>query len=298
MAEKNNAKVCEAKELYFPVWIDKNPDETNSEYDYRVRGEIEGSEWSLNYCSSKYELIPCSEIFPNIEKVLTENKIGYDVTYRQLNHVRFYADYLLTDKDLGYRLTGTNDTIQPMLRVQHSYNGMTKYRINFGYFRLVCTNGLVVPVEEMKEYCLSIVGKHTTEIVKSFDKLDKMLNTFIGNKDQIVAAITGKYEILGGVWVENPIERLKEVLGATKISMVENSKFNTLEDIMGRIRKESDSLTLGYNGRVNDWLIYNGINQYLNDDSRYASAPETRIDKDGNVLEYMLKTVPKELVLS
>jgi len=40
---------------------------------------------------------------------------------------------------------------------------------------------------------------------------------------------------------------------------------------------------------VNDWLIYNGINQYINDDSRNIASPEKRRETDSKVLEYMLE---------
>jgi hypothetical protein len=46
---------------------------------------------------------------------------------------------------------------------------------------------------------------------------------------------------------------------------------------------------LGYNGRVNDWLIYNGINQYLNDNNRNIAVPEKRMETDSEVFQYMLQ---------
>lgn len=290
MSLKNNAKVCSPEELYFPVEMRDEPMDSNSEYSKLIVGVIDGREKKLNQCSPIYELIPNEDIFPSIESVLDNNDIEYTVEYRQIADVRFYADYVLTDKDLAYTMKGTNDKIQPMLRVQHSYNGMTKYKIIFGYFRLVCSNGMVVAVEEMKDYNLVINGKHTAQIIESFSKLDVMLNHFAQNKEVIGLAITGKYEKLGGSWVAKPEDRLKEILNVAKISAVENNKFNTVNDIMSRIMVEANNDTLGYDGKVNDFLIYNGINQYINDDSRYATAPETRIDKDSKVFEFMLET--------
>ena len=71
--------------------------------------------------------------------------------------------------------------------------------------------------------------------------------------------------------------------------MVDNSKFNTMNDITNRITAEANKTGLGYNGRVNDWLIYNGINQYINDDNLNIASPEKRREKDSKVLEYMLE---------
>jgi hypothetical protein len=143
----------------------------------------------------------------------------------------------------------------------------------------------------MKRFNLVIVGKHTEQIIRSFDKLNEMLVYFGNNAHMISGAITAKYDKLGGVWVAKPEDRLKEVLEATKIIIVENNKFNTMNDIMSRISLEANKDNLGYNGKVNNWLIYNGINQYLNDNNRNIATPEIRMEKDSKVLEYMLATV-------
>jgi hypothetical protein len=287
---KQGAQIVTAEGFYFPVELRKNPRKTNKEYSRVVTGTIDGEEVDLNYCSPVYALVKNEEIFPEIEKVLNDNGIKFEVTYRHINNVRFYADYTITDDRYAYQMKGTNDKIRPMLRVQHSYNGLTKYKITFGYFRLVCTNGLTVPVQEMKEFNLCIVGKHTDSIKQSFKKLNAMMEHFAENAVQINLAITARYEALGGSWVKNPVERLAEVLEATKIAMVDNKNFNTLNDIMSRINHEAQIPNLGYKGRVNDWLIYNGINQYLNDDNRNIAVPEKRQETDSKVLEYLLET--------
>jgi len=277
-------------DILFDVEIIDNPNLTNSEYSKIVVGQTPEGEMDLNYCSPRYELIPNSDIFPNVEEVLNSNGIEFDVTYQHINHVRFYADYEITDKRYTYTMNNTTDDIVPMLRVQHSYNGLTKYRIVFGYFRMVCTNGLVIPVQEMNEFNLVIVGKHTDSIKKSFAKLDTLLRNFVDGAKEITTEITRKYEILGGHWVANVQDRLTEVLEASKVIIVDTSKFNTLNDITNRINEEANNDDLGYDGKVNDWLIYNGINQYLNDNDRNIAAPEKRMETDSKVFEYMLET--------
>ena len=290
---KTGAVICGIDDILFPVEVRDEEMASNKEYCKRIVGQINGGDFLLNQCSNIYKLISNADIFPNIEAVLEANGIEYTVEYSHINHVRFYADYKITDSRYGYTMKGTNDKIMPMLRVQHSYNGLTKYRILFGFFRMVCTNGLTVAVEEMKRFNLVIVGKHTEAIKNSFSKLNEMLIYFGANAHIISGAITQKYEKLGGVWVTNPEDRLREVLEASNIIVVENNNFNTLNDIMGRVKAEANgevNYDMGYNGRINNWLIYNGINQYLNDNSRNIATPEVRIEKDSKVLEYMLAT--------
>lgn len=291
MAKENEKIVVDLQDLLFDVKLNDNPRTTNSEYSKVVTGIIDGEEIDLNYCSPRYELVPNASIFPEIENILNAAKINFNVTYEQIANVRFYADYHLTDNRFAYTMNGTADSIYPMIRVRHSYNGMTKYAITFGYFRLVCSNGLVIPVEEMNEYNLHITGKHTTSILGSIDQLKIRLKRFVKNDGNVVTRILNKYELLGGSWVANPEKRVEEVLKANGINIVDNSKRNTIHDILNRVFSESIKVGLGYKGRVNDWLLYNGINAYLNDDTLNISAPEKRAEKDSKVFEYMLKSV-------
>jgi len=296
MAEKKTkegARIVTLNDLLFNVESRQNPRITNSEYSQIIVGNIYQDEFKgylevdLNYCSSRYELVPNSEIFPNIEQVLNDNGVQYSAQYSQINNARFYVDYRITDNRYAYQMKQSNgkDTIEPLLRVQHSYNGLTRYKICFGYYRLVCTNGLVIPVEEMKHFNLNIIGKHTDSIKHSFKKLDELLKFFVCN------AITSKFELLGGSMVTNIDDRIKEVMNASGMIIIENPKnkpnVNNVNDIRSRIFNEAHL----YNGQINDWLIFNGINQYLNDDNINIAAPEKRQEIDSLVLEYMLETV-------
>lgn len=286
---KKGITVCEMDAMLFEVFMMNNPRKTNKEYSKVVVGIVDGEEMDLNYCSDVYTLIPNKSIFPEIDKVLQENGIEYTVEFKHLNHVRFYAEYTITDKRYGYILEGTQDMIMPTLRVQHSYNGLTKYKIHFGYFRLICSNGLTIPIDEMKHFNLSIIGKHTDSILKSFDKLDILLKFFTKEARQITDRITAKFEVLKSRVIVDIEARITEILEGCQISIVNNSKFSTMNYIKNIIMSEAHNDDLGYKGKVNDWLIYNGINQYLNDDGLNIAVPEVRQEKDSKVMEFMLK---------
>lgn len=290
--KKTTITNCTLTEMCFPVRVEDEPMACNKEYSKMVIGTIDGVETKLNQMSDVYSLVPNDEIFPSIEEVLNEANINFSVKYSHINNARFYADYTIEDKGLAYQMKGTNDAIKPMLRVRHSYNGLTKYSITFGYFRLVCSNGLVIPVEEMNEFNLSLGGKHTESIRGSIEQLKSTLDYFVRNYDKINNSIMSKYEVLGGRNLTSPEKRIEFVLKSNGINVLENSKFNTLNHIMNTIRTEANLSELKYKGRVNDWLVYNGINQYLNDNDRNVMTPEVREDKDRKVFEFMLRNVP------
>ncbi|MHA1169840.1 MAG: DUF932 domain-containing protein [Candidatus Hodarchaeales archaeon] len=322
---KRGTTICTLNELIFPVEFIDNPNKTNREYSKIVTGVIpetipyfgedelevmkeslndeelaimiaenpatktQQSEIDLNYCSPRYELVPNEMIFPKVEEIFKQQGIDFSVQYSHTDHARFYGNYTIEDEDFGYKMKGTNDVIKFIWNFQHSYNGLTKYKGVAGFFRLVCENGLVVPIQEMKDYNLVLEGKHTASILRSLEEFSNILVNVTNNLGTVKTAITDKYEKLGGVWVKKPEDRIKEVLQASKIAIVENSKFNTLNDILKNVEAEANNVGLGYNGRVNNWLIYNGINQYINDDSRNIASPEKRRDTDSKVLEYMLE---------
>lgn len=278
-------------DLCFPVELHDNPRATNQEYSKVVTGIIGGEEIDLNYCSPIYELVPNEMIFPKVEEILKQNGIDFSVEYTHTQNARFYGNYTIEDQRFSHKMKGTNDWIKFIWNFQHSYNGLTKYKGVAGFYRLICSNGLVVPVHEMKAYNLCLEGKHTSSILKSLEQFASILVNVTQNLGDVKTAITKKYEQLGGIWVPNIRDRITEVLNANKISIIENSKFDTVNDISGRIMSEAIDPDLGYDGRVNNWLIYNGINQYLNDDDRNIAAPEKRRETDSKVLEYMLETV-------
>ena len=286
---KTGTTICSLDDLTFPVELRDNPRKTNREYSKVVTGIIGGEEIDLNYCSPVYELVPNESIFPKVEEIFRQHGIAFSVQYSHTQNARFYGNYIIEDPRFGYKMLGTNDVIKFIWNFEHSYNGLTKYKGLAGFFRTVCTNGLTVPVEEMKEYNLAIQGKHTAAIIHSLEEFSQILVRVTDNLGEVKTAITGKYELLGGRWVSKPEDRIKEVLQASKINIVENSKRNTLTDIQARIMSEANKTGLGYNGKVNDWLIYNGINQYLHDDNLNIASPEKRRETDSKVLEYMLE---------
>jgi hypothetical protein len=280
---------CNLIDLLFDVENRENPMPSNKEYSRQIVGQINGGDFLLNACSDVYELAKNEEIFPKIEQLLRESEIEYEVSYFHVNNVRFYANLIITDKRYAYNMSGTNDTINPMLIVQHSYNGKTMYGIKFGYFRLVCTNGATISVEEMKEFGLSIGGKHTISIKSSLEALTGMLMKFVDNAAEITGKITAKYEKLRKnvpVVIE---DRIEAALKAADIVQVENNKKSTMQYILSIATYEANLVGLGYNGIVNDWLIYNAINQYINDDNMNIKLPEKRQEIDSKVLEFLLK---------
>jgi hypothetical protein len=180
---------------------------------------------------------------------------------------------------------GGNDTIFPQLAVHHSYDGSVKYKIIFGFYRTICSNGLVVPVKELEKFNLCIEGKHTENINKSFLLLKQSLDFILADNLKDVIA---PYMLMGGKVVDNVEDRIKEVLNAANITAVDNKNRSTVDYIKSVIDTEVNHPDLNYNGVVNDWLVYNAINHYINNDDLNVKSQDTRLKSEQSVLSFML----------
>ena len=236
----------------------------------------------VNSCSDRYELVHNRDIFQPVIDTLESSGIQFTQEYEMINYSRFYGKFNINDADI--KIAGTNDIIKPRFEVHHSYNGLTKYQITFGWYRLVCSNGLTIPCEEMKEFNLSVKGKHTGKINTVITSLKQKIEVFASNKIEIAKP----FKIMGDRWLSNPEERITEVMKAVNLPLIDNSNFNTLNFLRGVIEKENN-LIYGGNGQVNDWLVYNAINQYINKNERRNFAPEVNQIKDNEVLNFMVR---------
>lgn len=266
------------KDLLFPVEkaliSDKFPKlETISSTEYGIFATVNGKEILLNTCSKTYELVPNATIFPVIEKMLNDARIKFEVSYGMYDFSRFYADF--TIKTGGVSVGNREDQIFPVLRVEHSYNGLWKYKLTFGYFRMICTNGLVVPVEGKEEQNFTITGKHTAKIVASLATLMEKVKYFTKNNKRF----SEKFIEVAERWVEKWEDRVEAVIEATGVGK------RGFDQIKAQIEKEAKELN---KGKVNDWLIYNGINYHIfnavtEKGKPYETAVNLRRDADKKV---------------
>lgn len=277
--------VTSLDQLLFPVKIAPISEELGinsiSSTEFGIFANINGEKKStlLNVCSDIYELVENDKIFPAIEEILRTAAIDFDVTYKMIDFSRFYADYTL--KVGGVSVGNRKDKIFPIIRVTHSYNGLLKYKITFGWFRLICTNGLVVPVEGKEEQNISIVGKHTKQIIQSLATLMEKVKHFTKNTDKY----SEKFEVLADRSVKNWEDRIIEVMAASGVGK------RGFTQIAERINLESDTL---YDGKVNDWLLYNGFNYHIfnavtKEGKPYDTAPNLRHDQDRKVFDTLFK---------
>ena len=243
----------------------------------------------IQTCSNVYELVPNSQIFPNIRQTIFNSGHTFSEEYDMQDYSMFMAKFVLTDVEIAIK--SANDKIQPQIVIYHSYNGVRKYTIKFGFYRLICLNGLTVPVKELEFLNLQIGGKHTISIKHSLEVLMSRITYICNNmteltkgfnllaNEEVTDYASKVIEIMAQVGIN---ERLKKVdPKAPKGSAREPQATN---EILLTIKEESNKY---YGGEVNNWLIYNALNRYIYSENN-KEADEKREVKDRKVMSILM----------
>lgn len=252
-----NVVKCKSRdEFFFPVekvlTSDLMPNYlTTSENEYSIVGTIEPGQKKLLYtCSKAYNLVSNAELYLPIEKALHDKGIKFNVVYSHIAHQKFSADYILEDSVMY--INSPDDTIMPKFQIQHSYDGGLKLNITFGIFRLVCSNGLTIPMKGTERLNFNVTSKHTDRmntVVAGFMKHLKKFMFAWENK-----AITSNFVDMSGTAVKSVKDRIAEVAHAT------NFPKRLLADTEAIVERERKML--GYD-IANEWLVYNALNEVL-----------------------------------
>lgn len=265
-------------DIFFPVRKVENPAiaqgfDVVEDKKYAIVGEVDGKEKILHYCADRYELMPNKAIFDELERLFSLNPVTRDFRSRTSNSgdVLFYREY--TFPKFSSFVGVKQDGLIAGMGVGNSYNGVRKFNGSINAHRLICTNGLWGVTALM-----SIKNKHTAIVQTAVQEL------FVQAMDAIqkFQEQTERYNVLASATRQSDWEdRLEDV--ATKSGIV---KFH--DDAKAIVRKESAQL---YGGIVNDWLIYNALNQITFSDAHNKKSVEVRQGIDAKLFNTMLATV-------
>jgi len=231
----------------------------------------DGIERVVQYCSKIYELVPNVDIIPPFEEAFSKYyKVEKNI--RMDRWARFYVDFVI--KEHGVQVGPTKDLIFPKVTLINSYDGSIKYNFMAGFFRLICTNGMMIKEGEVKQ----IKAMHTPKIGKdtSYGAIMEMVSEFIAKVDDT----TEVYHELQDQNVDDWLMRIEEVTESTSFP-------STLqEDVAARMGLELDS---GEGLLPTDWIVYNAFNYQLNHNEGLRAKQNKKDTMDQEVLEYLLK---------
>lgn len=223
----------------------------------------------LNSCSSIYELITNKQTIMPFYEGLTDSH-NIEVKLRSWSHTRFKLEFIFKDRKCAMKKVGD---LFPRVSMVNSYDGSVKFALDFGFYRLKCTNGLIVPDTDLG--ATKIKMRHTPKAGAALTNVMENIEEFLLQKDNLVHA----YDPL----LEN---KLRMAQAESRINeLVEEQIFpqRSAELAMDRLRLEARE-----GEEINDFLVYNAMNYALNNNPE-SKANDTKIDNiDRQVLDYLM----------
>lgn len=262
--------------LYFPVEkvsVKEKGMIANPSASYLIIANIDGGEKLLNAVSERYNLVPCSDLFPRIIEMVESEGLAYTVLTKSLGHAKFYVHLHLNDILIHIP---NGPTLSPVLKYQHSYDNSVKFDQYFGLKDAKTNRVYSAPLQNTEESKLRIASKHTDRLDECILRATLNLRSFLSMKD----TLRHRIGVLAASTQHNYKERLEIVL----------SQFS--------IKKGHDLITAQVEGQMramkckaNDWIIYSAIhNGYLFNDDLNIKHPEFRDKIDADILRYLIAT--------
>jgi hypothetical protein len=235
----------------------------------------------LNFCSSRYNLVKNIIVFKPIEDYLKERKIDYIRKVKIINKSKFYVDYIIKQR----KDTDSVKGVFPKISIWNSYDGGSIMRYEFGFYRLVCSNGLTVPDRDVTQK--SFKHSKIEKIVKG-DVINTLMEikNFIDNSSTIVE----NFEKLAKIKVtKKKISVIGEQIGLSKKIIQCAEERYDLESNPGIEYLNEHGEVVKHNGsEKNLFLLYNALNYGIYN-TNLKELPEKKLEKDKKLMNFLLK---------
>lgn len=237
-------------------------------HSHYIVGETPDGPMILNACSPGYGLVTNEQrIRPIIDALGAEWDIETKV--RTQDYSRFFVDFKFLDQGMQIAM----DKMLPVITLQNSYNGTLKFGINAGLERVVCLNGLTVPVAGEEK--LGINFRHTlaAEEEESVEETTEFVREFIAGLKEITSIYT-------------PM---------TKRKLSKDVAFNLLDEIIEEkyltkplgeiaVQRLEEEINMGL--PISQWLVYNAGNFALNHPKGESMTPNKMAKADLKLISY------------
>lgn len=257
-----DAKMVDAKDFFKTKSLIFDPN-----LSYLILVETPQGPKVVNFCSKNYALVKNQDlIIPVLEKLQENHNVEVKASHSDFS--KFYVDFII--KDQVHKLQ--KDDIFPRMRLYNSYDGSMRYSFGFGFYRLVCENGMSVPVSRTNRIKLM----HTPAIANGAAVVQTMsiLDKFLSEAKNLLGGYKPLFDKKLN-WGE-AIARIEEAIEET------NYPKSLVEPATIRLKQEVDMKL-----PLNDYLVYNALNYALyNNDSKQKLHKRDKDDLE--VLTYLL----------
>jgi len=122
--------------------------------------------------SKKYQFIKTSDILESLSSLGWNAREMSEVKARK-PHTKGFQKHLIRLTNPEFKTENIGDEV-PELVLTNSHNGKNSFSFRIGIYRLVCSNGLVIPTEEFT----NVTVKHTGNMVSQIQEVIKKMSGF------------------------------------------------------------------------------------------------------------------------
>lgn len=245
----------------------------------------------LSFCSSTYNLRENQTLYKPLEKLMKDQKIPFDRKIKIVDGTKFYVDYIIRERVTSL----TVNDILPKFSIWNSYDGTVKTVLKFGFYRVVCANGLMRPIGNS----VNIAKKHR-KAVSAEDGIDLSIatsNEIVTSVQQFLTEIKQDmqvYEQMNAVAAD--VSKILEVSEKLKFSK------NILETAVERYKletaKNSGLTYVNENGEIvkHDgspstlYTVYNALN-FAVYNCNQKELPEAKLKRDQGILQEIMAVI-------
>lgn len=216
----------------------------------------DGNIYALNKVSKDYKLVQHHEaLYKALDAIITNHPefgIPEIVTHFTNNGGRMYAKMIFPE---AIKIQG-DDPVKPQVVLTNSADLSKRFTLLFGAFRLICSNGMVIPDSRFKDNVL-IKSLHKNGTLDLDDAISKMMVGFESFSESI------------GIWKAYTekfitMEEFEVVMKGSTLS--ENQVKEVLQI---PLRGFEGNLAGSFlSGSVNAWKAYNAATQWITDNNK------------------------------
>lgn len=213
----------------------------------------------VQICGSSYKLVDNEYLLGTIyDRLLsTFGQNGFTTKVESEDDRRFFVKFIIEDR--RFELV-KGDDLCPVIEVHNSYDGSVKQKIGLGYYRVICTNGLMAFTEtfgSVKKHSTGIGVVNIKPILEQLDKLDERIDRFKRLTEREIDP--WEYDIIMKDLQSEKVDYPKKLV----------------ETALEVINRETNQF-----GETNGWLLYNGFNNALyHSDMKMSPVDREKIDR-------------------
>ncbi|MDP2692702.1 MAG: DUF932 domain-containing protein [bacterium] len=228
----------------------------------------------LNFCSDIYFPKLNSEIFPQIEKGLLEANIEFRKKIVIIGPAKFYVDYIIMTK---MQTLSVNDVF-PRMQIMNSYDGKMKFRKEFGFYKLLCSNGLCRPTEKKS----SVSFKHTKDNEDNINRIISITKDFIQDSKNDMRVFEQMNSRNAST---KTIEKIAEKLSISKhITQAAVDRYTLETESKIQYLNEHNEQIISNGVPKTMFAVYNALNWAMAN-CNLKELPEKKLEKDRQILE-------------